>query len=145
MVPKSQSPYQEVVIYSRFLVTQPSGGDTIDSAKGELANIDVAEIEVGPSHWQTIRSSDASVDWPSHGGDKLKLSETKVLAEVPLKVHTFHSIWFCRNPGLALHSSHFNTTKSNLTYLSLQAPRVFNVSGVITYSLTLSTRRFAQV
>ena len=138
------------LLSSVFLVTQPSGGDTIDSAKGEhFANIDNVEVEIGGQvidkqygHWMQV--------WTdlSHGGDKLKLLDEGANGSATEGSYVPLQFWFCRNPGLALPliALQYHEVKLNVSFAT-GAKGLGNVSVWCDYVFldTDERRRFAQV
>ena len=138
------------LLSSVFLVTQPSGGDTIDSSLGEhFTNIDNVEVEVGGQvidkqygHWMQV--------WTdlSHGGDKALLLDQAANGTDTEGSYVPLQFWFCRNPGLALPliALQYHEVKLNVTFAA-GAKGLGNVSVWCDYVFldTDERRRFAQV
>ena len=138
------------LLSSVFLVTQPSGGDTIDSSLGEhFTNIDNVEVEVGGQvidkqygHWMQV--------WTdlSHGGDKALLLDQAANGSATEGSYVPLQFWFCRNPGLALPliALQYHEVKLNVTFAA-GAKGLGNVSVWCDYVFldTDERRRFAQV
>ena len=138
------------LLSSVFLVTQPSGGDTIDSSLGEhFTNIDNVEVEVGGQvidkqygHWMQV--------WTdlSHGGDKALLLDQAANGSDTEGSYVPLQFWFCRNPGLALPliALQYHEVKLNVTFAA-GAKGLGNVSVWCDYVFldTDERRRFAQV
>ena len=137
------------LLSSVFLVTQPSGGDTIDSSLGEhFTNIDNVEVEVGGQvidkqygHWMQV--------WTdlSHGGDKALLLDQAANGSATEGSYVPLQFWFCRNPGLALPliALQYHEVKLNVTFDTLDAGDSVSVWCDYVFLDTDERRRFAQV